>query len=220
MLDALGRDRADVRVQGRRLVLSQRHSEILVLLASHPDGMTGEQLAIALYGDQGKPVTARAEVSRLRKLLGSVIQTEPYRLEAAIRCDIATVQALLRDGDVAKAGALYRGPVLPRSEAPGVVDLRDELEGWTRRAVMASDDLESLWTWLSRPSGADDMQAWKRFLSSVPPEDGRRGLAAARLDRLRSLYGMPTEAPSAPLGAARYRSHHNRELRTEGEYRS
>jgi hypothetical protein len=200
-LEALGRDRADVRVEGRELALSQRHSEILVLLAAHPAGMNGEQLAIALYGDEGKPVTARAEISRLRRLLGPSIQTEPYRLEAEIRCDTATVQELLRDGEVAEAVSRYRGPVLPRSEAPGVADLRDELDGWTRRAVMASDDLEALWTWLTTPSGEDDMQAWKRFLSSVPPEDGRRGLAAARLERLRSLFAVPGDTARAPVGA-------------------
>jgi hypothetical protein len=202
MLDVLGRDRADVRLQGRRLALSQRHSEILVLLAAHPAGMTGEQLAIALYGDEGKPVTARAEVSRLRRLLESCLLTEPYRLEATVRGDIGMVRQLLGAGDVRKAAALYPGPVLPRSEAPGVIELRDELEGWTRRAVMASDDLESLWTWLRTPSGGNDMQAWKRFLSSVPPQDGRRGLAAARLERLRSLFGVPGETASAPVGAA------------------
>ena len=190
-LVGLGRDRAHATLDGRELALSQRHSEILMLLASHRSGMTGEELAIALYGDEGKPVTARAEISRLRRLLGPCIRTEPYRLEAEIRSDIATVQKLLRNGEVSEAAALYRGPVLPRSEAPGVTDLRIELEGWTRRAVMASDDIEALWAWLTTPSGEDDMQAWKRFLSSVPHDDGRRGLAAARLERLRSLFGVP-----------------------------
>lgn len=46
------------------------------------------------------------------------------------------------------------------------------------------------------------MQAWKRFLSSVPHEDGRRGLAAARLERLRSLFGVPGETTAAPVGPA------------------
>jgi transcriptional regulator of acetoin/glycerol metabolism len=81
-LEALGRDRARVTLGGREFVLSQRHSEILVLLATHPAGMTGEALAIALYGDAGKPATARAEVSRLKRLLGECVKTDPYRLEA------------------------------------------------------------------------------------------------------------------------------------------
>jgi GAF domain len=200
-LKALGRDRAHVTLDGRDLVLSQRHSEILVLLASHPAGMTGEQLALALYGDAGKPATARAEVSRLKRLLGECVQTDPYRLEATVKSDIAGVTRLLRDGRVDEAAALYSGPVLPRSEAPAVADVRNELDGWTRRAVVASDDLDALWSWLRSPSGEDDIQGWKRFLSSLPHEDGRRGLAAARLERLRPLYTV-TEKPGAPVAAA------------------
>jgi hypothetical protein len=73
----------------------------------------------------------------------------------------------------------------------------------TRRAVMTSDAPEPLWTWLNTNSGQEDLQAWKRFLPSVPPEDGRRGLAAARLERLRLLFGAPSEAAPAQAGAFR-----------------
>ena len=55
---------------GRTVTLSRRHSELMVLLALRPDGMTAEEIAIALHGDFGKPVTARAELSRLRRILG------------------------------------------------------------------------------------------------------------------------------------------------------
>jgi hypothetical protein len=199
-LEALGRDRARVTLRGREFVLSQRHSEILVLLAMHPAGMTGEQLAIALYGDAGKPATARAEISRLKRLLGGCVRTDPYRLEAILESDLAAVRRLLHDGRVDEAAEMYRGPVLPRSEAPAVADVRNELEGWTRRAVVASEDIDALWTWLRSPSGEDDIQGWKRFLSSLPHEDGRRGLAAARLERLRPLFGVP-DTPRQPVAA-------------------
>jgi hypothetical protein len=78
--------------------------------------------------------------------------------------------------------------VLPRSEAPGIVELQRELDGWIRRAVLAGDDSETLWNWLATSSGAEDLPAWKRFLASVPFEDGRSSLAAARLERLRTIY--------------------------------
>jgi hypothetical protein len=191
-LDVLGRDRASVTIDGRELALSLRHSEILVLLAARPGGLTAEQLAIALYGDEGKPVTARAELSRLRRVLPESIVTEPYRLDATLVRDFEMVRQLLRAGRTADAVSRYPGSVLPRSEAPGVVELRQELEGWIRRAVMGEEDVEALWAWLSTPSGADDLPAWKRFLANIPHGDGRRGLAAARLERLRLLFGPPS----------------------------
>ena len=68
------------------------------LLAEHPAGLTAEQLAVALYGDRAKPVSARAEVSRLRTFLGTRIGTEPYRLEPPVESDIGALRRLLRQG--------------------------------------------------------------------------------------------------------------------------
>jgi hypothetical protein len=182
---AFGRDRIDVRLGSREFQLSPRHSEIVVLLAEHPDGLTAEELAVALYGDRAKPVTARAEISRLRGIVGVRLEAEPYRLVGPVASDVGSLRRLLRQGRVAEAAALYAGPLLPHSEAPAVVDLRRELEGWTRHAVITSDDSDALWTWVTRPGGAGDLQAWVRFLSNVPYEDGRRALAAAHVARLR-----------------------------------
>jgi hypothetical protein len=53
---------------------------------------------------------------------------------------------------------------------------------------MSAEDPDALWSWLNTPPGAEDLPAWKRFLSNVPPDDGRRGLAAARLARLRAVF--------------------------------
>jgi hypothetical protein len=186
-LTSLGIDRADVRLDGQAVHLSLRHSELLVLLATQANGMTAEQLALRLHGEGGKPVTARAELSRLRRILPGCIETDPYRLVATPRTDFGEVQQLLRDGQARAAVQRYSGRLLPRSEAPGIVDLRDELEGWARRAVMGSDDVETLWSWLTTPSGEEDLHAWKRFVANLPHDDGRRGLAAARLERLRPL---------------------------------
>jgi hypothetical protein len=193
-LAALGHDRARATIGGWRPQLSIRHSEILVLLAASPQGLTADQLAIALYGDAGKPVTARAEIFRLRKILGAGIGTEPYRLDMPVQADFIEVQDLLRAGHVSDALRRYGGPLLPRSEAPGVVELRQELDGWMRRSALTSDDPEALWGWLSSASGREDLQAWKRFLANVSPQDGRRGLAAARLERLRELLAPPSIA--------------------------
>jgi hypothetical protein len=144
-------------------------------------------LLLSVEGDPGVRARAEQEMGFAAGAQWGEQAVGTNEIGTALAADHAVQEELLRDGEVGEAVARYRGPMLPRSEAPGVADLRDELDGWTRRAVLASDDLEALWTWLTTPSGEDDMQAWKRFLSSVPPEDGRRGLAAVRLERLRSL---------------------------------
>jgi hypothetical protein len=116
-------------------------------------------------------------VFRLRKLLGPGIETEPYRLTLRVEADFLTVQQDLRAGHPRDAAQHYSAPLLPRSEAPGIVELREEPDGWVRRAVMTCDDREALWVWLQSGSGRDDLPAWKRFLSDLPFEDPRRALA-------------------------------------------
>jgi GAF domain len=85
-----------VRVEARRVLvsvgewetpLSQRHGEILVNLAIHPDGLSGLELGEMVYGERWKAVTLRAEVSRLRRLLGPVIGHDPYRLLVDVVAD-------------------------------------------------------------------------------------------------------------------------------------
>lgn len=55
-LTALGRDEALLSADGRRVRLSRRHSEIVVLLAHHPEGLTGDELLCALYEEDRKSV--------------------------------------------------------------------------------------------------------------------------------------------------------------------
>ena len=69
----LGRPDCEVRVDGRTIRLSLRHSEILALLVDHPEGLTGEQLALEVYGEDVQGSTVRAEILRLRALLGEQV---------------------------------------------------------------------------------------------------------------------------------------------------
>ncbi|ASN54153.1 helix-turn-helix domain-containing protein [Sinomonas sp. R1AF57] len=59
--------------------LSARHFELLGLLAAHPRGVGTRELLACLDGAQ-TAVTVRAELSRLRKRLGGLIESRPYRL--------------------------------------------------------------------------------------------------------------------------------------------
>jgi hypothetical protein len=74
--------------------LTRRHADVLVLLqrAGRP-GMTAAQLSTALFGDDEHCVTARAEVSRLRRVVGGLVSTNPYRL-----ADGVTLRVVRPDG--------------------------------------------------------------------------------------------------------------------------
>ena len=113
-----------------RLRLSPRHSEILLLLASAPRGLSGDELAVLLYEDDGASSTLRAELNRLRGLLGDdVLASRPYRLAASVTGDWLAVEAQLAAGDLRRRDArLPRARSSRARRRPGVVRLRDELE--------------------------------------------------------------------------------------------
>jgi hypothetical protein len=187
-LNLLGGDRAVAKLDGRAIRLSRRYTEILTLLTARPEGMTGEELAADLYGDDGHPSTVRVEVWRLRKQLGQWLATEPYRLTVDVETDVARIRGLLDRGEVRAAAERYEAPLLPHSEAPGVVRERDALDAWVRQAVMTSEDDEALWAWLQSASGRDDLAAWKRMLAQLDFHDPRRSLAATRVRSLRDAF--------------------------------
>ncbi|GGS67687.1 GAF domain-containing protein [Streptomyces cinerochromogenes] len=59
--------------------LSPRHAELLFLLAEHRAGRGAAELAEDLFGDPSRTVTVRAEISRIRRYLGEILQHRPYR---------------------------------------------------------------------------------------------------------------------------------------------
>lgn len=127
-LRVLGRPRAAVSVGDRVLTLSPRHSEIVTLLMLRPEGLSAEQLAEELYGDPAKRISVRAELSRLRRVLGPRFAPEPYRLTAEVASDLHDVQRLLASGRADSARKLAHGPLLPGARAPGIVAAREQLE--------------------------------------------------------------------------------------------
>ncbi|MGY1846434.1 MULTISPECIES: GAF domain-containing protein [unclassified Blastococcus] len=65
--------------------LTRRHADLLLLL--HQAGRAGlgaDRLSTALFGDAAHCVTVRAEMSRLRKVVGGLVTTNPYRLAAGV----------------------------------------------------------------------------------------------------------------------------------------
>ncbi|MEY2533420.1 MAG: hypothetical protein QOF29_1330 [bacterium] len=135
---ALGADPAEVLLGGARLALSARHAELLVVLALQPAGLSAAELARALHGAGAKPVTARAEVARIRHTVGDVVVAKPYRLAADVRADFLDVERLLRRGDLAAGVERCAGPLLPRSSAPAIVAARTRLQAALRDARRAT----------------------------------------------------------------------------------
>jgi hypothetical protein len=90
--------------------LSLRHAEILLALTRHPAGRSAAALAADLFGDPTRTVTVRAEVSRLRRTLGSVLLTQPYRVDEDVAVEVRLPTPVAR--------------LLPASTAPLVERLR------------------------------------------------------------------------------------------------
>ncbi|WP_069741662.1 GAF domain-containing protein [Streptomyces sp. EN23] len=169
-LSALGRDEALLAARGRQLRLSRRHSEILVALARRPEGLSGDELLVELYEDESvTPVTLRAELSRLRRLLGpDLLDSRPYRLAVPVDADFDTVTRRLGSGAVAAALDAYAGPLLPGSGAPSVVRLRRRIEEQLRAALIARGDPGLLADWAYSPWGEDDLPVWRALAGAVP----------------------------------------------------
>ncbi|MFI9827478.1 GAF domain-containing protein [Streptomyces sp. NPDC051913] len=90
--------------------LSPRHAELLYLLALRRSGRSAAELADDLFGDPGRTVTVRAEMSRVRRYLGGFLEHRPYRF-----CEDAEVEVLLPDDP---------RDLLPHSTAPAVAGKR------------------------------------------------------------------------------------------------
>jgi GAF domain-containing protein len=68
-----------------RTVLTPRHAGILRLLHAAPAGLSATELSRHLFGDDDHQVTVRAEISRLRRVLGPLVSTAPYRISTGVR---------------------------------------------------------------------------------------------------------------------------------------
>jgi hypothetical protein len=184
-LRLLGRERALLEVNGHCTELRPRLGEILAVLCAHPEGRSADALCADLHGDEGRAASVRVEVSRLRKLLGPWIDTERYRLTCDVETDVRRVEGLLRAGAIREAAEEYPGPLLADSEAPAIVEAREQLDAWMRQAVMTANDPGALWAWVNSSSGRDDLGAWKRLLARLEYRDPRHSLCAARIGELR-----------------------------------
>lgn len=194
-LTVLGADRprwevADATGRPQASVLTGRHADILVLLMRHPEGLSADHLAMLLDDKDLDVVTVRAEVSRLRRVIGSsYIASRPYRLLAPVASDMGDAFDALQTGNVAAALDAYTGALLPQSVSPAIARLRTELSASLREAVLAGGDLTLLRRWLALPDGRDDRQGWRVLHDHTEADPVARAQARGHLAGIDSELG-------------------------------
>jgi tetratricopeptide (TPR) repeat protein len=174
-----------IRIQHRTRDYPLRWCEILAVLAFHPHGLNGERLGVLLYGDGGNMSTLKANVSRMRKDVP--VSSRPYRIELPFTADFVELDRALREGRVREALELFHGPLLPESESPFVVELRDYLEETLRQAALTSGDVEVLLS-LARKLG-DDLELWEAASQQLSQNDPLLPLAKAHVKRIQRSWG-------------------------------
>lgn len=128
----------EVWLDGQRLLLNRRQTEVLALLAMHPEGLSLEHLHALVYGDQAVTLsTLKAEVSHLRAALGGQLTSRPYRLPMPVSTDVDLVLSLLRNGRVAAAVDAYGGDLLPGTNSPALTELGEYVAVAVREALLA-----------------------------------------------------------------------------------
>jgi hypothetical protein len=187
-LELLG-ERPRILLPSGAVALSARHAEILAVLMLVGHGLSAEELTTEVYGETGKTVTLRAELSRLRRDLGDLIGARPYGLAAPVTSDLHDAERLLADGRLAEAIGQAGRRLLPRSRAPRVVEARERLEDGLRAAIIDTGDADLLAAWCRSPPGQEDGPAVRALLAGLSPGDPRIPAAGAQLARLDAIHG-------------------------------
>ena len=196
VLEVLGRHEAlltilDTRQRPTKMRLSPRHSEIMLLLAAAPRGLSGDELAILLYEDDGGTSTMRAEMNRLRNIIGDqLLASRPYRLDANVIGDWLSVEASLAAGDLGGSLRAYAGPALPHSYAPGIERVRDSLNEALRSALLRSKQADLMSTWTRSAWGTDDLEMWSAQRAATDLRSPLVPLIDANLTRLNREFGI------------------------------
>lgn len=173
----------------RTCTLTGRHADILVLLSRRPEGLSADHLAMLLDDQDLDAVTIRAEMSRLRRVIGAEnIASRPYRLLAPVGSDVDDVFAALQRGEVETAMSRYAGVLLPQSVSPAIARLRTELSTGLRAAVLSTGSLALLRRWLELPEGRDDRDGWQLLHDHASVDAFARARASGHLAGLDAEY--------------------------------
>lgn len=185
----LGRDTALVTVEERSIELTQRHAEIMTLLAWNRSGLSAERLSELLWGDATATSRLRAEMVRLRKLLdkfhpGIAPQSKPYRLPEHVEIDAQQLVALLDRGAHRAALSAFRGALLPHSVSPGIDVIRDGVSFHLRESMLSDASVDVLMDYANTEQGLVDLDVWLQVLKMLPAKSPKRSRVVAHVEYL------------------------------------
>lgn len=190
-LELLGR--ATCRYGGQEINLSLRMAEAALALALHPQGMTRDEINAFLSPEDGRAYSksgTRGLLTRLRAVLP--VSESPYRFTTSVAVDALEARQALQQQRVREAVTLLQGPLLPDSDASGVVEQRWALEEELRQAALLAADADALFE-LSDRLG-DDLELWEATVDALGGGDPRAAIAQARVQRLRREYDTVPDA--------------------------
>ncbi|GAB2463345.1 GAF domain-containing protein [Xylanimonas ulmi] len=190
-LDVIARRHAVLRTARGELSLSARHSEIALLLATRPEGLTADDLAHELERAGRDPAVVRAEMRRLRAALAPLagresVRPRPYRFRRRPTTDAARVVSLVRSGRLGEAVRAHAGGVLPWSTAPGVETVRREVALRLRTAVGEAGEPHLLLELARCPENRQDASLWGAVVAAFAPGSPPRQEALAAIERIDS----------------------------------
>lgn len=191
-LELLGEHPAVVFAGARRVPLTLRRAEILVLLDSRNRGWSAEELAYEVHGETGAASSIRIEMHRIRSAAAGLVESNPYRLSEAAQgsSDVGRVLWALRNGNLTEALEVYSAPLLSRSAAFAVESLRVELNSAMSAAVRASGSAELIKRWCTTDMGSTDENAVRELGRLLGPLDAGYLSFRARSDRLDREFGL------------------------------
>lgn len=176
----------DAWLDNKPLKLAPQACDLLALLALNKQGLSLEQILLLLYGDAGSRGAVKVALSQLRKVVP--ISHQPYRLEVGCQADFLYLNDLLLEGRVRRAVDLYRGPLLPDSEAPGVAEARESIEESLRQAALLSNDAEALAALAEKMPA--DLELWEAVEEALHKSDPRLPIIKARAEQVRKSWSI------------------------------
>lgn len=129
--------------------VSLRMAEILALLSSRERGWTAAELAAELYGDFGRTGTVRTDMHRLRRRMGTALESQPYRFAGDIDVvtDVSRVEALVSQEKVSQVLEQYHHSLLARSQVERIQQWRVWLDREIEDLVIRAGTEEQRTRW-------------------------------------------------------------------------